>query len=128
MMYKISKYGVLVLSVISVILYGGLMYSDSGDSYIFPMFSVSYILLVLVIIAVLAFGALNLLSSPQKTKKTLVYTGVFVAIIAVSYLLSSGKNTVEKWVGTGITAFFILAVIATGLMIFSSIKETLAKS
>ncbi|MDO5607662.1 MAG: hypothetical protein Q4G08_04310 [Capnocytophaga sp.] len=126
-MYKISKYAAIALGAVAVVLFGGLVYSDI-DPYTMLLFYISYILLALAVIAVLAYGLMNLLSSPQKMKKTLLYTGVFVAIIAISYALASGENATEKWVGTGITAFFILGAIATGLMILSGVKSALVKS
>lgn len=125
-MYKISKIVALVFAVLAIILFGGLVYSDI-DPYTELMFYTSYILLFASILAVTVFGLLNIVSSPKKLKKTLIYTGVFFAIVLLSYTFASGENNTEKLVETGIISFYILGAVATGLMIYSGIKSAIVK-
>ncbi|AEK23638.1 hypothetical protein [Capnocytophaga canimorsus] len=125
-MYKISKIVALVFAVLAIILFGGLVYSDI-DPYTELMFYTSYILLFASILAVTVFGLLNIVSSPKKLKKTLIYTGVFFAIVLLSYAFASGENNTEKLVETGIISFYILGAVATGLMIYSGIKSAIVK-
>ncbi|MFJ1365657.1 hypothetical protein ACILDU_04325 [Capnocytophaga canimorsus] len=125
-MYKISKIVALVFAVLAIILFGGLVYSDI-DPYTELMFYTSYILLFTSILAVTVFGLLNIVSSPKKLKKTLIYTGVFFAIVLLSYTFASGENNTEKLVETGIISFYILGAVATGLMIYSGIKSAIVK-
>lgn len=124
-MYKVTKIVMVVLAVVAVILYGGLLY-QGVDPFTGFMFNIAYILTIIAVLAVLVYGLVNLLSSPQKLKKTLIYTGAFLGIILLSYVLAKGEGT-DKWVGTGITAFFILGGLASALMVFSGIKGALVK-
>lgn len=125
-MYKISKIVALVFAVLAVLLFGGLMYSGI-DPYTELMFYTAYILLFVAILAVMVFGLLNIVSSPNKLKKTLIYTGAFFAIILLSYIFASGNNNTEKLVETGIISFYILGGLAAGLMVYSGIKSAIVK-
>ena len=92
------------------------------------MFIISYVLILISILAAIASGAKNIISSPKALKKTLLYTGVFVAIFIVSYILAMGEtNTTERWVSTGLIAFYILAAFAIGLLAFTGVKNALTK-
>jgi len=68
-------------------------------------------------------------------KKTLISVGVFLAIIIISYVLADStpmqlpdeggmlSESGSKWVGTGLYTFYILAVVAILLMVFSGFKK-----
>lgn len=131
-MYKISKISVYILGIIGAILWIALAgFADGNDINNAPMqwmFIISYILLAIAILMATISGAKNIMSSPKALKKTLLYTGVFVVIVLVSYLLAMGEsNTTEHWVSTGLIAFYILTAIATGLLIFTGVKNALIK-
>lgn len=131
-MYKISKIVALVLGVLGVILWLLLvLFTDAKDVNNSPMsgmFYISYLLLAVSVLAVIVSGAQNILSSPKALKKTLIYTGSFVGIVVVSYLLSLGEpNTTETLVSTGLITFYILTAIATFLLVFSGVKNALTK-
>lgn len=131
-MYNISKISVGVLGIIGVILWISLIsFVDASDINNAPMnwmFIISYVLIAISIIAAVASGAKNILSSPKALKKTLLYTGVFVVILIVSYVLAMGEtNTTEHWVSTGLIAFYILAAFAIGLLAFTGVKNALTK-
>lgn len=125
-MDKISKIVALVLGLIGVVLCGGVLFSGV-DPWADWLFIVSYVLLAIAVVSVVVFGLMNIVTSPAKLKKTLIYTGAFAFIIVISYVLASGETTTEKWVGAGIVAFYIFGAIATGLMIFSGVKNALSK-
>ena len=88
------------------------------------------------------FGAvttfLGLFSDPARLKKASISIGLFLLVIAISYILSDGVETPLKdgevlsasgsrWVGTGIRTFYILAVGAISLMLFSGVSKILKK-
>ncbi len=130
-MYKISKIGVYALGAISLLLWIGLVSfvdSSKDNAPMNLMFIVSYVLLVIAIVAAVVSGAKNIASSPAALKKTLIYTGVFAVIAIVSYVLALGEtDTTERLVSTGLIAFYILTVIAAGLLVFTGVKNALTK-
>jgi hypothetical protein len=71
-------------------------------------------------------------------KNALKSAGLFLVVVIIAFLLSSGVETPmrdgkvlsalsSKLVGTGIRVFYILSIIAIGLMIFPGIKNSLKK-
>lgn len=135
-MYKISKIGAFVLGIIGAILWGGLVwyYSDKDPFQVpYPnalnfMFILSYVLLAVAIIAAVVSAVKNILASPQALKKTLIYTGVFVVIGILSYIFAMGETSAtDRWVSAGLIAFYILTAIASGLLIFTGVKNALTK-
>jgi hypothetical protein len=86
----------------------------------------------------LIFTLLGLFSDPAKLKKAAISVGLFLVVIVISYVLSDGVETPLKdgevlsasgarWVGTGIRAFYILAAVAIGLMLFSGVTKIIKK-
>ena len=74
------------------------------------------------------------------TKKTLIYTGGFVAILLLAYIFSSGaveanaseevkkaSESVRKWTSTGLIALYILVAAAVAALIASNVKKALMK-
>jgi ribose 1,5-bisphosphokinase PhnN len=68
----------------------------------------------------------------------LISAGLFLAVIGISYGLSTGVETPLKdgevlsasgsrWVGAGLRAFYILAVVAIGAMVLSGAKRIFNK-
>ncbi|MGE5944007.1 MAG: hypothetical protein ACM31G_06675 [Flavobacteriales bacterium] len=106
--------------------------SGSVDTFMY----ISYIILFITLAVVLLFVIKGLFSGD--IKKTLMSVGAFVAIIVISYILSSGTDldltpfnskglgiteTISKNVGAGLIAFYILGFLAIASMIFSGIKK-----
>lgn len=125
-MYKILKIVAIILGIIGVIFCGGVLF-DGVDPWADLLFWDSYVLLAITIISVVIYGFLNIVSSPKKIKKTLIYTGAFIGILILSYILASGENTTEKWVVAGIISFYIFGGIAALLMIVSGVRNALTK-
>ena len=86
----------------------------------------------------LIFTLLGLFSDPGKLKKASISIGLFLIVITISYILSDGVETPlkdgdvlsasgSKWVGTGIRTFYILAMVAIGLMLFSGVSKIIKK-
>ncbi len=142
-MYKIGKYVAIALGVIGVILWGVLAFTDKVDSEngtMQSLFVLTYVLLAIALVAVLVTAAQNIIASPKALKKTLIYTGAFVAILLIAYIFSSGaaeanasedvkkaSESVRKWVSTGLIALYLLVAAAVVAVVASNVKKTLMK-
>ena len=142
-MYKIAKYVALALGVIGVILWGVLSSTNAEDpnnGAMQALFVLTYVLLAIAFVAVVASAAQNILSSPKALKKTLIYTGGFVAILLLAYIFSSGaveanaseevkkaSESVRKWTSTGLIALYILVAAAVVALIASNVKKALMR-
>ena len=142
-MYKIAKYVALALGVIGVILWGVLSSTNAEDpnnGAMQALFVLTYVLLAIAFVAVVISAAQNILSSPKALKKTLIYTGGFVAILLLAYIFSSGaveanaseevkkaSESVRKWTSTGLIALYILVAAAVAALIASNVKKALMK-
>lgn len=103
-----------------------------------PLVELARIVLFITIGVTLVFSLLGLFSDRAKLKKAAISVGLFLAVILISYALSDGVETPlkdgealsasgSKWVGTGIRAFYILSVIAIGLMLFSGLTKIIKR-
>ena len=115
------------------------MDASMGDySSISPLINLALFILGIAVVVTLIFSIITLASDSKKLKKSLIASGLFLLIIAISYGVSEGVETPMKddkilsasgsrLVGTGIVSFYILTVIAFGSMMFSSIKRIIKK-
>ena len=115
------------------------MAATMGDfSAVSPLVELARIVIFITIATTLIFSLLGLFSDRAKLKKAAISIGLFLCIIGISYVLSEGVETPlkdgevlsasgSKWVGTGIRTFYILAVIAISLMIFSGVTKIINK-
>ena len=143
-MDKIVKIALAVLGLISAVLWYQLPSQDMPASEavesgaITGMFTITYILLAVAVVASLLFTLINLFAHPQKLKKTLVMIGAFAAVLAFSWAIASGTDvnldemarrgiptteTTVKNIGTGLNLFFVLVIIAVGTMLWGGIKK-----
>lgn len=110
---------------------GSITAMDVPSSIIYLMY-IAYAVLILILVLVVIFVLKGLFSG--NAKNTLIGIGAFLLVIAISYFAASGVETPmkdgkvlsangAKWVGAGINAFYILASIAIGLMLFSGVKK-----
>jgi len=131
-LYKILRIVAAVLGLIGVVFLIMILTDNTGiiSSYL----SVAYITLGVAILFTLLFSVTQLFKNPQALKKTLISLGLFLAIVLVSFFISTGeaveKAGIEviseygsKWVGAGLYTFYILALVAIGLMIYSGVKK-----
>ena len=115
------------------------MAATMGDfGAVSPLVELARIVLVITIAVTLIFTLLGLFSDPAKLKKAAISVGLFLVVIAISYVLSDGLETPlkdgevlsassSKWVGTGIRTFYILSAVAISLMLFSGVSKILKK-
>ena len=96
------------------------------------------IVLLITVTVTLVFTLRGLFSDGKKLKKAGMSIGFFLFVVVISYMLSDGVETpikdgevlsasVSRWVGTGIRTFYILSIIAIGLMLFSGVTKILKK-
>ncbi|MGB2087783.1 MAG: hypothetical protein ACPHVL_04015 [Psychroflexus salarius] len=106
------------------------------DSVLAPLMYVSYIILALGVVFTLLFSIKSLFTG--NVVKTLISLGVFVVVLIISYAMANGVETPmrdgeilsesgSRWVGTGLNAFYILAVLAVGAMLVSSVKKLITR-
>jgi hypothetical protein len=115
------------------------MAATMGDfGAVSPLVELARIVLVLTIAITLIFTLRGLFSDLAKLKKAGIAIGLFLAVVFLSYALSDGVETPlkdgemlsasgSKWVGTGIRTFYILAVLAIGLMLVSGARKIFNK-
>ncbi|MDO7173389.1 hypothetical protein [Mariniflexile sp. AS56] len=138
-LYKILKYLAYALGIIGAIFALMLMTTDS-ESMIDNILFVTYIVLFVVIALILIYVLKGIFAG--NIKKTLSTVGMFLAVILISYLISSGTDLdlkqfndkglgitegVSKNVGAGLYAFYILAAVAVVATFLSSAKKLINK-
>lgn len=98
----------------------------------------AFAVLGIVVLSTIVFSLMNLFSDKDKLKKAGISIGSFLAVIIVAFILSEGVETPmqdgkvlsasgSRWVETGIRTFYLLTLIAVGIMIFNSIRKIIKK-
>jgi len=93
----------------------------------------SYILLVIAIVAALGGAVLQSIMNPGKIKGTLIGIGGMLVVIVISYVMADGtvepyyvndvSETASKWSGAGLYAFYILFLLSVAAIIYSSVAR-----
>ncbi|GLB50729.1 hypothetical protein [Neptunitalea lumnitzerae] len=135
-MQKIFNIGILALGIICFVLWYLLL--QNTDPYSDVLFYVSYILLAIAVVGVAIFSIINIVSSGEKIKRTLIGLGALAVVVILGYVLADGSNidfdalsradinvteAESKTVGAGLITFYILMVVALGSMLLSGIKK-----
>nr|WP_321245373.1 hypothetical protein [uncultured Psychroserpens sp.] len=100
--------------------------------------NLAYVVLGIATVSAVVFSLVNLVSHPDKLKKALMSLGVFALVLIVAWFASSGVETEltdgemlsangSKLIEAGIKAFYILILLAAGLMLFFGVKKMLSK-
>ena len=115
------------------------MAASMGDyGVVSPLVSVAIAILFVTVAVTVIFSLINLASSPQKLKKSLLFIVCFIVVIGLAFAISSGVETPLKdgeilsasgsrWVEAGIRMFYILAALAIGSIIFFGGKKLINK-
>ena len=115
------------------------MAASTGDfAVVSPLVSLAIAILAITVTITVVFSLLNLASSGQKLKKSLIFIGCFILVTGIAYAASNGVETPMKdgemlsasgsrWVGTGLRMFYILATVAILSMILSGAKKLLKR-
>ena len=145
---KITRIGCIALGVLGVI-FLGIVFASGDDSIkmdaasgnfaaITPIILLSQLILIIAVIVTLIFSLRAIAKDKAKMKNAAKSAGLFLAVILVAFVLSNGVETPmrdgkvlsamgSRLVGTGIRVFYILSVIAVGLMILPGIKNSFKK-
>ena len=145
-MHKILKIVAAVLGLLGIvflvrIISAGDEAIKSGESagLVDPMAYVAYVILGIVLAFVVFFVVNNFFTNTAGLTNTLIGVGAFAAVLIISYVVSGGDTRAYKLqdgiategqshlVGAGLTAFYLLIVIAAAAMIFSGVKKILSK-
>ena len=115
------------------------MAAASGDyGVITPIILLSQIVLFIAVLVTLTFSLRGIAKDKAKMKNAILSTGLFLLVVLIGFLLSNGVETPmrdgkvlsamgSRLVGTGINVFFILTIIAVGLMVFPGTKKIFKK-
>ncbi|MDP5157774.1 MAG: hypothetical protein NWQ07_04255 [Flaviramulus sp.] len=140
--HKIIKIVAFALAIIGAIFALLIMAGseESAESMSSNMLYVAYAVLAIVLLLVLFFVLKGLFAG--NIKKTLRTVGAFLAVIFISYGISSGTDlnlqpfidkgtdvteSTSKTVGAGLYAFYILTVVAIGSMLYGGAKKLFNK-
>tara|TARA_B100001989_G_scaffold156040_1_gene111600 strand:+ start:662 stop:1111 length:450 start_codon:yes stop_codon:yes gene_type:complete len=115
------------------------MSAMQGDyGFVSAIIYLAFIVLGIVILSTVIFSLINLFSNKDKLKKAGISIGSFLAVIILAFILSEGVETPmqdgkvlsaaeSRWVETGIRTFYLLTLIAVGIMIFNSVRKLIKK-
>ncbi|MDA1288083.1 MAG: hypothetical protein O3B46_01420 [Bacteroidetes bacterium] len=113
------------------------MAASMGDfGTVSPLVSLSIAILIVTVVVTLFFSLINLASSKEKLKKSVIFIGCFLVVLGIAYAASTGVETPLKdgevlsasgsrLVGTGLRMFYILAALAILSMVLSGAKKLL---
>mgnify|MGYP003326038878 CR=1 FL=1 len=145
---KITNISVVLLAVLALIVLGVII--AQGDEYIEMsamqgnfgavslMINLALLVLVVTVAMTLVFSVKNLVSEKSKMKKAGISIGSFLAVFVLAFVLSSGVETPlpdggmlsatqSKLVEAGIRTFYLLTVIAGGIMVYFSVSKYFKK-
>ena len=115
------------------------MSAMQGDyGFVSAIIYLAFVVLGIVVLSTVVFSLLNLFSNKDKLKKAGISIGSFLAVIIIAFILSEGVETPmqdgkvlsatgSRWVETGIRTFYLLTLIAVGIMIFNSVRKLIKK-
>jgi hypothetical protein len=152
--HKVSKYFVLLLSVITAAFF---IYTiSSGDdaievneggiqsSTVTPLMYLAYVMLAIIVAAVLFFLVVNLIANPAALKKALISVGLVLAVCAIAYFVfadgsDAANNAIElddgvyltetnsKIIGASIYTFYIMAFLAIASIVWAGTSKLFKK-
>ena len=145
---KLTRIGCIALGVLGLI-FLAIVFASGDDSIkmaaasgnygtITPIIILSQITLLIAVVVTLIFSLRGIAKDKSKMKNALKSAGLFLLVVVIAFVLSNGVETPmrdgkvlsamgSKLVGTGIRVFFILSIIAVGLMVFPGTKKIFKK-
>lgn len=111
--------------------------ADVQNSLVSPFLMLSYLIMGVTVALVVFFVLRHLISHPKSLKSALISGGLFLALVLITFFTSSGEAVTTKagetliteygsrWVGAGLRLFYILAILAIGLMFAFGIKKAI---
>ena len=104
----------------------------NGDyGFVSAIIYLAFAVLAIVVLSTLVFTLMNLVSDKNKLKKAGISIGSFLFVIIIAFIFSEGVETPlgdgkvlsasgSRLVETGIKTFYLLTLIAGGVMIYNS--------
>lgn len=149
---KILSYVVLLVGAIGIVLwylmtqsFDSMMEENSvtearelplelASGAVTPLYTLTLVIFVLALFVTLITVFTSLAKNPAGIKNTLIGVVLFAVVAIIGYVLAQGKagvlrdgevltETTSKLVGAGLYMFYILAIIAVGLMVISGFKK-----
>ncbi len=143
---KIVKIVALLIGLIAVFFLVNIMTlgdeaikADAANQGVLSGFAtLAYVVLAIAATTAIVSSLVNLVSQPEKLKKTLMSLGVFAIVLLVAWFASSGEERLlsdgstltsgqSQMIEAGIKAFYILILLAAGLMLFFGVKKMFSK-
>ena len=145
---KITNISVVLLALTALIILGVII--GQGDEYIEMsamqgnfgavsfMINLALFVLLVTVLMTLVFSMKNLFSEKSKLKKAGISIGSFLFVFIVAFVLSSGVETPmqdgkmlsalqSRFVEAGIRTFYLLTLIAGGIMVYFSVSKYFKK-
>ena len=145
---KITNISVVLLAVMALIVLGVII--GQGDEYIemsamqgnfgavSVMINLALFVLLVTVLMTLVFSMKNLFSEKSKLKKAGMSIGSFLFVFILAFVLSSGVETPmqdgkmlsalqSRFVEAGIRTFYLLTLIAGGIMVYFSVSKYFKK-
>ena len=145
---KITNISVILLAVLALIVLAVII--GQGDEYIemsamqgnfgavSVMINLALFVLLVTVLMTLVFSMKNLFSEKSKLKKAGISIGSFLFVFIVAFVLSSGIDTPmqdgkmlsalqSRFVEAGIRTFYLLTLIAGGIMVYFSVSKYFKK-
>ena len=111
----------------------------NGDyGFVSAIIYLAFTVLAIVVLSTLVFSIMNLVSDKSKLKKAGISIGSFLFVIIIAFIFSEGvetpmgdgkvlSETGSRLVETGIKTFYLLTLIAGGVMIYNSVIKLFKK-
>ena len=145
---KITNISVVLLALTALIILGVII--GQGDEYIemsamqgnfgavSVMINLALFVLLVTVLMTLVFSMKNLFSEKSKLKKAGMSIGSFLFVFILAFVLSSGVETPmqdgkmlsalqSRFVEAGIRTFYLLTLIAGGIMVYFSVSKYFKK-
>ena len=145
---KITNISVVLLAVLALVVLGVII--GQGDEYIemsamqgnfgavSVMINLALFVFLVTVLMTLVFSMKNLFSEKSKLKKAGMSIGSFLFVFILAFVLSSGVETPmqdgkmlsalqSKFVEAGIRTFYLLTLIAGGIMAYFSVSKYFKK-
>ena len=98
----------------------------------------TYLMIGIGALITIGFGIKKMISNTENTKKTIYTIGSLGAVILFSYLMASDEvlksyekyevtSTTARRVGIGLITFYVLAIGAIGMVIYSELSKVFSK-
>lgn len=131
---QMTRIGVLVMLALAAICWVSILATDDVEGgLITPFIFLAYLTVIIAAGLALFYSVTSLLKSPN-AKKVFINIGIFIGIFILGLVLGSGEEVIKdgevmvtafgsRMVSAGLFMFYVLALAAIGLMIYTSFAK-----